>query len=112
MLPALLGTGKLPRRCVASYAQTRVPAQPWSSMTADPTLSDLAADMIGRGVRRVHVLGWRDFADRDAGGSERHAHEFMSRFAAAGLDVTHRTSAAVGLDAEEQRGGYRVIRRG
>ena len=75
-------------------------------------MSDLAADMIGRGVRRVHVLGWRDFADRDAGGSERHAHEFMSRFAVAGLDVTHRTSAAVGLDAEEQRGGYRVIRRG
>ena len=81
-------------------------------MTADPTLSDLAADMIGRGVRRVHVLGWRDFADRDAGGSERHAHEFMSRFADAGLDVTHRTSAAVGLDAEERRSGYRVIRRG
>ena len=81
-------------------------------MTADPTLSDLAADMIQRGVRRVHVLGWRDFADRDAGGSERHAHEFMSRFAAAGLEVTHRTSAGVGLEAEEQRGGYRVIRRG
>jgi glycosyltransferase involved in cell wall biosynthesis len=68
--------------------------------------------MLDRGIRRVHVLAWRDFADRDAGGSEPHAHEFMTRFAAAGFDVTHRTSAALGLPATDLRSGYRVVRRG
>lgn len=87
-------------------------AVPLDPTFADFTLDDFAGDMAQRGVRRVHVLAWRDFADRDAGGSERHAHEFMRRFAQAGLDVTHRTSAAEGLDATEQRSGYRVIRRG
>jgi glycosyltransferase involved in cell wall biosynthesis len=81
-------------------------------VTAELSLADYAGDMLERGVRRIHVLGWRDFADRDAGGSERHAHEFMSRFANAGLEVTHRTSAAVGLDSFEDRSGYHVIRRG
>ena len=81
-------------------------------MTADPTFAEIADDLLRRNVRRIHVLGWRDFADRDAGGSERHAHEFMTRFAAAGLQVTHRTSSAVGLDAIEERSGYRVVRRG
>jgi len=81
-------------------------------MTADLTFAETADDLLRRGIRRIHVLGWRDFADRDAGGSERHAHEFMSRFAAAGLQVTHRTSAAVGIPAVEERSGYRVIRRG
>ena len=81
-------------------------------MTADLTVDDYAGEMIERGVRRIHVLGWRDFADRDAGGSERHAHEFMTRFANAGLEVTHRTSAAVGLPASERRSGYDVVRRG
>jgi len=81
-------------------------------VTADLTVADYAGEMIERGVRRIHVLGWRDFADRDAGGSERHAHEFMTRFADVGLDVTHRTSAAVGLDSRERRSGYNVVRRG
>jgi len=81
-------------------------------VTADLTVDDYAGEMIERGVRRIHVLGWRDFADRDAGGSERHAHEFMTRFANAGLEVTHRTSAAVGLPASERRSGYDVVRRG
>lgn len=64
------------------------------------------------GVERVHVLGWRDLDDDDAGGSERHADEVMRRWAEAGLEVTHRTSAAAGLPAEAWRHGYRVIRRG
>jgi glycosyltransferase involved in cell wall biosynthesis len=76
------------------------------------TLPELAADMIGRGVRRVHTLAWRDLDDDDAGGSEVHADEFMSRWAAAGLDITHRTSFAVGKSATAERNGYRVIRRG
>ena len=72
----------------------------------------LATDMIGRGVRRVHTMAWRDLDDPDAGGSEVHADEFMRRWAAAGLEVTHRTSDAVGQPAVSMRNGYRVIRRG
>ncbi len=35
-----------------------------------------------------------------------------ARWAAAGLDITHRTSAAVGQPATATRNGYRVVRRG
>ena len=78
----------------------------------EPSLDDLATDLCDRGVRRIHVLAWRDLDDPDAGGSEVHADHFMSRWAGAGLEVTHRTSAAVGLPSEADRNGYRVVRRG
>lgn len=78
----------------------------------EPTISSLAADLVDRGVRRIHVLAWRDLDDPDAGGSEVHADEFMSRWAAAGLDITHRTSVAVGQPEDTRRHGYRVIHRG
>ncbi len=68
--------------------------------------------LIAKGIRRVHVLAWRDLDDDEAGGSEVHADEFERRWAEAGLDVLHRTSAAVGQPAEAERNGYRVIRRG
>jgi len=79
---------------------------------AEPSIDELAAEMIDAGVRRVHVLAWRDLDDPDAGGSEEHADQFMRRAAAAGLDVTHRTSAALGLPATATRNGYQVVRRG
>lgn len=87
-------------------------------MSVDPVdpherrIVELAAELRAAGVERVHVLGWRDLDDPDAGGSELHADEFMRRWAAAGLDVTHRTSAARGLPDDVARNGYRVIRRG
>lgn len=77
-----------------------------------PTIAQMADEMISRGVRRVHVLAWRDLDDPDAGGSEVHADQFMRRWAAAGLEVLHRTSAGVGIPAEAVRNGYRVVRRG
>jgi glycosyltransferase involved in cell wall biosynthesis len=69
-------------------------------------------DLIAHGVRRVHTLAWRDLDDPDAGGSEVHADEFMRRWAAAGLEVLHRTSSARGLPATARRNGYAVVRRG
>ncbi len=81
-------------------------------MTDAEQIAHLVDEIIDAGVRRVHVLAWRDLDDPDAGGSEVHADHFMTRWADAGLDVLHRTSAGVGIPAEADRGGYRIVRRG
>lgn len=72
----------------------------------------MAADLIGRGVRQIHVLAWRDLDDPEAGGSEIHADEFMRRWQAAGLEVLHRTSGALGKPETDLRNGYRIVRKG
>lgn len=80
--------------------------------TPSRSVAEMAADMIGLGVRRVHVLAWRDFDDDEAGGSEDHANEFMTRWQEAGLSVLHRTSRATGRPETAVRNGYDVVRRG
>jgi glycosyltransferase involved in cell wall biosynthesis len=77
---------------------------------ADPVakIGDLAASA---GVRRIHVLAWRDLDDVEAGGSELHIAEVAKLWAAAGVEVTMRTSWAQGQPTEDMRDGYKVIRR-
>lgn len=76
------------------------------------TLAGMATEMIERKVRRIHVLGWRDLDDPEAGGSEVHADEVMRRWQEAGLEVLHRTSQADGRSRKSTRNGYQVIRDG
>ncbi len=76
--------------------------------TAVARIADLARES---GLRRVHMLAWRDLADVEAGGSELHAATIARIWAEAGVDVTMRTSYAQGHPPEGSRDGYRVIRR-
>jgi glycosyltransferase involved in cell wall biosynthesis len=71
----------------------------------------LAAIAARANLRRIHFVAWRDLDDPEAGGSELHAHEIAARWAAAGIDVTFRTSAVPGAPAALSRDGYRVVRR-
>src|SRR6185437_4755782 len=71
-------------------------------------LASIAAEA---GLRRIHFVAWRDLDDPEAGGSELHAHMVASLWAAAGLDVTFRTSAVHGAAETLTRDGYRVLRR-
>ncbi len=72
-------------------------------------IADLAADS---GIGTIHLLGWRDLDDPEAGGSEIHAHNIGSIWTQSGLAVTMRTSSSVGRPPVATRDGYRVSRRG
>ncbi len=86
-----------------------------------PTGSPLPADDLTRaklgdiaaaaGLRRIHVLAWRDLADVEAGGSELHAATIARLWAEAGIEVTMRTSYAQGAPVVSTRDGYKVIRK-
>src|SRR5207248_2414351 len=77
-------------------------------VAAGSKIGDLAA---GAGIRRIHLLSWRDLDDVEAGGSEVHAATVARFWAEAGLEVTLRTSFAQGQAPVVVRDGYRVIRR-
>ncbi len=84
-------------------------------MTADEAPTPSAREKLGdiaaaAGLGRVHLLAWRDLDDPEAGGSEIHATEVASRWAAAGIEVTLRTSAVAGRSRHTDRDGVRVIR--
>jgi glycosyltransferase involved in cell wall biosynthesis len=74
--------------------------------------TELAELVKQSGLRRVHLLAWRDLADAEAGGSEVHASTISSLWAEAGVEVTMRTSFAPGQPRSETRDGYQVIRAG
>jgi glycosyltransferase involved in cell wall biosynthesis len=72
---------------------------------------ELAAIAAAAGIRRVRFMAWRDLGDPEAGGSELHAHMIASHWAAAGIDVTFRTSAVADGPQSLVRDGYNVLRR-
>ena len=83
-------------------------AAPLARSDAIAKIGDIAA---AAGLRRIHVLAWRDLADVEAGGSELHAAAVARLWAEAGIEVTMRTSYAQGAPPESRRDGYRVIRK-
>lgn len=83
-------------------------APPAPSAETLAKIGDLAASA---GLRRIHLLSWRDLDDVEAGGSEVHAAELARHWAAAGVEVTWRSSFASGHPTTVVRDGYRVIRR-
>ena len=85
-----------------------LPERPDEHASNIAKIGDLAA---GAGIRRVHMLSWRDLDDVEAGGSEVHASTVARFWAEAGLDITLRTSFAQGQAPVVVRDGYRVIRR-
>jgi glycosyltransferase involved in cell wall biosynthesis len=85
-----------------------VAAEPDQRALAEPTLAEMIA---ASGLRRVHLLAWRDLDDPEAGGSELHADRVASIWAAAGLDVSLRTAEAPGHPTRTHRNGYEVVRK-
>ncbi|CAN5673297.1 glycosyltransferase family 4 protein [soil metagenome] len=71
-------------------------------------LGDLAASA---GIRRIHMLAWRDLDDVEAGGSEVHASEVARLWSEAGIEVVIRTSFAQGHPSHAHRDGYQVVRK-
>ncbi len=80
-------------------------------MGDDRITGDLGSLIDRSGIRRVHVLAWRDLDDDEAGGSELHLHEVTRRWVAAGLEVCVRTSEVPGEPTTLVRDGVEVVRR-
>jgi glycosyltransferase involved in cell wall biosynthesis len=95
-----------PRRLPAADPGSAFEANPMAPLPKD-SLPDLVEVS---GIRRIDVVAWRDLDDPEAGGSEIHAHEVLSRWAAAGVDVRLWTSRVDGAAREVQRNGYTACR--
>ncbi|HEY6532449.1 MAG TPA: glycosyltransferase family 4 protein [Acidimicrobiales bacterium] len=81
-------------------------------MTTPPArTAELTALAEEAGLRRIHVLAWRDLVDIEAGGSEVHAAKILALWAEAGLEIVMRTSYAQGHPYEGSRDGYRIVRK-
>jgi glycosyltransferase involved in cell wall biosynthesis len=79
-------------------------------VASDRTTEAIAELAARSGLSHVHMLAWRDLDDDEAGGSEVHAHSIAAIWAQSGLQVTMRTSTAVGQPASARRDGYTVSR--
>lgn len=64
------------------------------------------------GLRRVHIITWRDIDHEEAGGSELHINAIADQWSSAGIDVIIRTSGVANEPRTTERNGYRVIRKG
>ena len=80
-------------------------------VASDATIKAISELAESAGLEHVHMLGWRDLDDDEAGGSEVHAHNIASIWAQSGVQVTMRTSAAVGQPSSTVRDGYKVSRK-
>ena len=73
---------------------------------------ELRNAVLTSGISTIQVVAWRDLDDPEAGGSELHADEILTRWAAAGVAIESRTSAVPGRASRVERNGYIVNRRG
>ncbi|WP_462202919.1 glycosyltransferase family 4 protein [Frankia sp. CcWB3] len=78
---------------------------------AAPRRLSLAELVETSGLRRVHMLAWRDLDDPESGGSELHADKVAELWAQAGIDVSLRTAVASGHPESVHRNGYTVVRK-
>jgi len=85
------------------------PAPPPPEPPSPARLARIAGEA---GIRRVHLIAWRDLDDPESGGSEEHASQLAGHWAAAGLDVTLHTGRVPGGPATLERDGFRVVRGG
>jgi glycosyltransferase involved in cell wall biosynthesis len=74
-------------------------------------MSGLVDQVERSGIKHVTMVAWRDLDDPEAGGSELHAHRIAERWAAAGIELTMRTSQVPNAPATITRSGYRAVRR-
>src|SRR5438067_1987842 len=76
------------------------------------SIASIASVAAEAGIKRIHVLAWRDLDHHWAGGSEIHINEVARCWSEAGLDVTLRTGRVAGGQRHIDRNGYRVSRIG
>lgn len=82
-----------------------------SVVRAPRNLAEIIAELRAIGIQRIQSYAWRDLDDPESGGSEIHADEIFGRWAAAGLEIHHRTST-FHSPRRLQRRGYQVTQKG